>query len=193
MNGVVQVGAHAGEEVNGWLDEGRNPIYCFEPQTGIKRVCRESDDVIWVPIALGYYPKLGALRIPRRINEQNLDTQSASFLELIPERAREIGWTPTEIVAMCVQIQRFDTWAIHNRYIPGECSLLQIDVQGFEGQVIEGFGDFIDDFEEIVVECSETPFWEYGWSTKDIEVYLLAFGFSRRTPIVKCGDVRFAR
>lgn len=193
MNGVVQVGAHAGEEVNGWLDEGRKPIYCFEPQPML-RIHRFSTDVTWSPIALASVSRrVLPLSIPQHLTEaEGMDTQSASLLELIPDRAIENGWTPTPVEKIMVPVQRFDYWAPRNCF-QRSCTLLKIDVQGYELQVLEGFGDYLKDFSEIVVECSSPPLYRGGSDATEVEEFLGRHGFRRMTPILQHGDVKYIR
>jgi len=195
MNGVVQVGAHCGEEVDGWLAEGRSPIICFEPQRTTP-IHAPSPKVIWVRTALGDQEKLGTLRVPHHLTEaEGLDTQSASFLELIPERAIANGWTPTPVdLVEHIPIVRFDDWVLGWDFrLLDRFSLLKIDVQGMEMQVLKGFSYFLTSFKEIVVECSSPPLYKDGINGLDLEHFLYDRGFMRKQKIPRHGDVRFTR
>lgn len=190
MNGVVHVGAHRGEEVPGYLAEGRSPIICFEPQY----LDFPHKDVTVVYSALGNLDGLMTLRIPRHLHDQDeLDTQSASGLVLIPDRARANGWTPTECVKQTVPVIRFDSWAEHVGFNSGSCSLLAIDVQGMELQVLIGFGEYLKGFSEIIAECSELPLYEGGAYTNQVARYVADCGFTQVSPTVRHGDVKFIR
>jgi FkbM family methyltransferase len=190
MNGVVHVGAHHGEEVPEYLAEGRAPIICFEPQFSYPAGTRVS----WHQIALGCSSCEQQLRVPHHIHtDQYLDTQMASLLPIIPERFRANGLTPTDFEIQNVKVMRFDEWAKLHNFKRGSCDLLKIDAHGMELQVLLGFGDYLDDFSNIVVECSNPPIYEGGYSAVDVASYLGAHGFIRSTPILKLGDVEFRR
>src|ERR1700749_1627315 len=193
MNGVVHVGAHMGEEVPRYIAEGRDPIICFEPQEKIwlhgKVVGAE-----WAPFALGTFPGRVELRIPCHHASPERDTQSASLLPLDSEAARNIGWQVMEHYTEWVTLVRFDTWAKglgFNLMKRSSFSLLVIDVQGMELQVLEGFGSYLPLFEKVVVECSDPPLYIGGASARLVEQFMLRNGYERRSEIVPHGDVTY--
>jgi FkbM family methyltransferase len=193
VNGVVHVGAHRGEEVPGYLAEGRSPILCFEPQT---LDWTPPAGITLVPLALGDHRGTLTMRVPHHLHtEEYQDTQSASGLILIPERARAIGWTPTVVDEIHVPMVRFDDWARQNGFVsqPWPFSLLAIDVQGMELEVLEGFGEFLASFEDVKVECSEPALYERGSSASEVILFLNSKGFSQSTPILAHGDIYFSK
>jgi FkbM family methyltransferase len=193
MNGVIHVGGHFGEEVDGYLDEGRSPIILFEPQD-LPHKHRVSSDVIWVQAALGDDNEIANLHIPQHLTAaEGMDTQSASLLGLIEERAVANGWVPTACATIPVAVMRFDQWARKNVYVRHMCTLLKIDVQGMEMQVLRGFGDYLKSFESIVVECSCPALYWGSYCAHDVEHELFSQGFLRQSQILRHGDVRFLR
>ena len=192
-NGVVHVGAHHGEEVEGYLSEKRSPIVCFEPQI-VNYGFTPPNGVSWIWSALGDHSGMMDLRVPRHLHDRDvLDTQSASGLRLIPERALANGWTPTEFVVWPVSVMRFEDWAQGAKFLDGSCSLLVIDVQGMEMQVLKGFGKFIGGFSEIKVECSEPPLYEGGAAASEVISFLAITGFKQTSPMIQHGDIRFEK
>lgn len=191
MKGVVHVGGHKGEEVQGYLSDGRDPIIVFEPQRLSTEVSKK---VRWIPLALGDEQGEIPFYVPVHLHDPSqIDTQSASGLLLIHENAKANGWTPTPVWVTRAKVNRFDKWAKRYGYIDGSCDLLVIDVQGMELQVLKGFGSHIMDFEEIRCECSEPALYEGGASATEVSNWLYLNGFTRMTPIVRHGDVRFRR
>lgn len=190
MKGVVHCGGHLGEEIISYLNENRDPIILFEPQVldyyphaGAK----------WVHKALGDHSGKLQLNIPDHLHTTVYrNTQSASGLSLIPERAHEIGWSVISCDILYVDMIRFDEWAKDN-FIEGSCSLLVIDVQGMEFQVLNGFGKHINGFAEIKVECSREPIYEGGSSAQEVIDYLGSHDFMQETPILEHGDIIFKR
>lgn len=194
MNGVVHVGAHKGEEIPDYIAEGRSPIICFEPLYLDFPHENGNKDVTVVFAALGNVGGYMTLRIPRHLHDPNeLDTQSASGLVLIHGRAIANGWTPTECVTQTVPVMRFDNWAEHNGFKRGSCSLLAIDVQGMELQVLQGFGEYLMDFTEIIAECSDLPLYEGGAYASQVARFLHDHGFDQVSPTLRHGDVKFIR
>jgi FkbM family methyltransferase len=190
-NGVIHVGSHRGEEVPGYLSERRSPIICFEPQE------------------LGWYPPVGVqlvrcalsdvsgsmtLRIPHHLHQTpERDTQSASGLMLIAERAIANGWTPTPCDFRSVNTIRFDEWAQSSGFDNESCSTLVIDVQGMELQVLKGFGHYLEGFSMIVAECSEPALYEGGAAASEVIWFLKSHGFQQTSPVIQHGDIIFER
>lgn len=187
MRGVVHVGAHKGEEVAQYLAEGRSPIICFEPQSlGWKK----PEGVLLVPMALSDRSGLMDLKVPQHLNGEP-DTMSATGLFLDCEAARSIGWTPTKCHALQIPAVRFDDWS--GRNLAWQCSLLVIDVQGMELQVLIGIGQYLSYFVEAIIECSSPAVYEGGADANEVVDYMNEFGFDVTTPIVPHGDIHFRR
>lgn len=185
---MVHVGAHEGQEVPKYRAEGRSPIICFEPQ--------------WLPwkhlecvqrCALSDNTGTMRFNIPWHLHAREHDTQSASGLRVIPERAIAIGWTPTDTDTVLIAVMRFDAWAACYGFESGSCSKLVVDVQGMELQVLKGFGDYLLGFYEIIAECSSPAVYDGGASTEEVAEFLSAYGFRRASPTVPHGDVKFER
>jgi len=189
-NGVVHVGAHKGEEVADYIAEGRSPIICFEPQN----LRGNTSAGGFFRIALGNYNGTMNLHIPHHLHDtQERDTMSASGLPLIPENAKANGWTPTECDLVVAPVERFDDWAKREGFEDGSCSLLVIDVQGMEMQVLEGFGEFLANFRELKIECSEPPLYMGGASASEVVAFLSRRGFSTNSPMLRHGDIHFSK
>lgn len=189
MNGVVHVGAHRGEEVPQYVADGRSPVILFEPQP-------LSSDIggMLVRVALSDYDGKMTLRIPHHLHvTEEMDTMSASGFPLNEDAARANGWTPTQCECTEVEVSRFDTWARREGFDRLSCDLLVIDVQGMELQVLEGFGDYLDGFTLLEIECSEPPLYVGGASASEVVKFLSARGFSATSPVLRHGDVYFAR
>lgn len=190
MSGIVHVGAHRGEEIAGYLAEGKVPVICFEPLWEKE----QEPGVLWVHSALSDVSGSLVMRVPRHLTEEEgFDTQSASGLDLIPERAVEIGWTPTGRHCISCTAVRFDEWASENGYHPELCSHLVIDVQGMELQVLKGFGDYILGFNSLKIECSSPPLYKGGASAEEVIEYLRWFGFLPTSGTLQHGDITFER
>lgn len=187
MKGIVHVGAHRGEEVGDYLRVGHSPIILFEPQS---LNWTPPEGVILVRKALSDRTCVLPLLIPYHL-DGTPDTMSASGLELIPDSARENGWIPTPTALVTVPAIRFDEWADRHNFVDGSCDTLVIDVQGMEGHVLDGFGDYLDGFERIRIELSQPPLYDGGASGAEVKAFLLTHGFHTDSPIPRHGDVWF--
>lgn len=190
MSGVIHIGAHRGEEIDDYAQQGLSPILCFEPIHGL---FAPRDGVTWIHTALGDRDAMTELHIPYHIGDAALDTQSASMLRLIPERATEIGWTPTHATVVTVPMLRFARWAQYNPDLASSCPHLVIDVQGFELQVLKGFGKWLDNINTAIIECSSPPLYEDGADASEVIAYLAQFNLIPTTPISAHGDINFER
>jgi hypothetical protein len=190
-NGVVHVGAHCGEEVPEYLAQGRSPILLFEPQSlgweapaGVQLVSQ----------ALSHSDRGLILQIPHHLHDPSqLDTMSASCLSINAAEARKIGWTDRPCRYRYIQPVRFDHWAAENWFRGRLHSLLVVDVQGMELQVLKGFGSYLDGFRNLLIECSETPIYRHSDTAAEVCSFLSERGFLRTSPILPHGDVTFIR
>ena len=190
MKGVIHVGAHLGEEVPRYIAEGRSPIILFEPQSLEWDV---PEGVTLVKAALSDYDGLLRLRVPHHLHDfRKKDTMSTSGLSLNYKNAIDIGWTPTFFSMSRAPVLRFDSWADKN-YIPGSCKTLNIDAQGMELQVLEGFGGYISEFDDMTIECSSPALYDGGAPAETVIAFLVANGFEAMSPILRHGDIKFRR
>lgn len=191
MNGVVHVGSHIGQEVPMYIEQGRSPIICFEPQP---LIWNHPETVILVRTALGDESGELEMRIPHHLHDTpERDTQSASGLPLIHEMAISIGWTPTPFDTIQVPITRFDIWAKENEFENGSYSFLVIDVQGMELQVLKGFGKYLSGFNEIKIECSHPAIYENGADAVEVVDFLTNNGFYQASEMLAHGDIQFIK
>ena len=190
MSGVIHVGAHKGEEVASYLKAGRFPIILFEPQIF---EWKAKHGVMLVNVALSNFNGSMQMLIPHHLDDgSKLDTMSASGLMLNHENAIANGWTPTDFDLLVVPVVRFDDWAPMN-YPPQSCKTLNIDVQGMELQVLEGFGKYLEEFNDLTIECSSPPLYEGGAPAEVVVDYLESKGFHAASPILRHGDIKFNR
>jgi hypothetical protein len=62
-----------------------------------------------------------------------------------------------------------------------------------ELNVLQGFGEYLQGFDNIKVECSEPPIYEGGASASEVIEFLENCGFVQDSDIVRHGDVKFKR
>jgi hypothetical protein len=56
---------------------------------------------------------------------------------------------------------------------------LNIDVQGFEGQVLTGMGDYLKYVKWAYLEVNKAQVYQGCWEVEQVDKYLATFGFRR--------------
>jgi FkbM family methyltransferase len=93
-----------------------------------------------------------------------------------------------------VWMTRWDVILLMQRWIwPPDYDCLVMDVQGNEMAALRGFGESIRHFRMLNIECSREPVYEGGAPAHEVEAYLDAMGFERRSKIEEHDDVFFTR
>lgn len=197
IHGTVQVGVNDGTELGWFLLQNQVPILGFEP---IPDVCEQtarnfSEEIDrgliqLYPIALGDYDDSDIIRVP--CNNTGEATQGSSFFleEDFLEKDGGNYWISRNIR---VPVLRFDTFARDHRVNLSLYDLLYVDVQGMELQVLKGFGDCLDGFRFLNVECSEKPTFTGEASAQQVIDFLASKGFSQQTPTLSHNDILFLK
>lgn len=210
VRGVVHVGAHEGQEIPWYLHMGHVPVLAFEPNPKIgHRLAIDfageiRDGLVRVFItALGEHTGNSQFWIPRHLHDDSDDSQSASFLRADHDSSYAWGERDHDGRWITVHIWRFDEWAkptglshSHNEItLPmlDLCNTLVIDVQGYELQVLRGFGKELDRFENLIVECSTTPIYLGEAPAIEVVSYLDRRGFEQLTALQGHDDILFRR
>ena len=82
---------------------------------------------------------------------------------------------------MVVDVDRLDSQISSTDVRPG--SMLKIDVQGFERDVIEGAGEVLQDFDTLLIEASFQTLYEGEWTFTEMVGDLASRGFEFKRPV----------
>ena len=166
IRGIVQVGANTGQE-SGLFRQYTNNFICFEPIPGPFQILRSNNpDITCYNFALGDTNETKTMHIASNNGE------SSSFLE--PKtHLQEFQWIQFNQKAD-FEIKRFDSLGI--KLDP--FNILFSDTQGYELNVLKGFGEMIRSFDFIMTEYINTEFYEGDSKESDITNYLKEFEFS---------------
>jgi len=169
ITGIIQVGAHIGQEVDLFLNYSKSNIYLFEPNTDayqhlLKYV--ENKNVHTYNFALGNKNEKRNLYLSDNKNGVSSSVLKPKLhLEYFPEykfsKKQEID------------IKRFND--LDN--IIG--NFLILDVQGFELEVLKGFDEKIKDIDFIFSEISFVEFYEENVSISELDRFLANKNFIR--------------
>lgn len=170
ITGIIQVGANIGQEIPILTKYAIN-IYLFEPLTEAFNTLKENiskyKNIKIFKFALGEKDEM------KKINISNTNfSASSSFLKpsLHLEYFPEIEFDSYEEV----QIKRFDS--IDSKFV---ANFLILDVQGFELNVIKGFGENIKNIDFIYTEVSIEELYENSVLIQELDKELNKFGFIR--------------
>lgn len=148
IKGVIQVGAHYGQELQDYIDMGADYIVLFEPCEAAfneleKKINRS--DVTIVPYKLGCANFNG--KIVMKTSPQN-QGQSNSILEPAKhtEYYKDIRFTTTETI----EVVRLDDAEFDRSRV----NMLVMDVQGAEGLVLKGAEETLKHIEVIYTEVN---------------------------------------
>ena len=122
VNGIVQVGAHRGGEVELFKKISNNKIYLFEPQKSLYKFLKDKfvDDsnIIIYNVALG--EKQSQLNMYK---DQNNDSQSSSLMKP-KEHLKYHSYIEFSMTQMNLNVKVLDSYKVEN------VNLICVDVQG---------------------------------------------------------------
>lgn len=176
---VLDLGANIGQYANRLRSAGyKGEIISFEPIAApYEKLKKEAaDDVNW---RIAPRMAIGNDDGEIEINKYSSDDMS-SILQLkddLPENIRKATPNLAHTAVEKVPVKKLDS--IFDEYVSnGEKTLLKIDVQGFEKQVLEGAAKSLEKIEGIQIELSLIPIYEGETHYLDMLTYLKNLGFS---------------
>ena len=170
INGIIHVGAHLGQEVDEYLKFNANKIYLFEPQieifNNLVKKMNNYKNVECFNIGLGSENHSSTL-----FKSDGNEGKSSSILE--PSYHLKVQPDIQFNEREKITVQRFDGLGIDT------LNFLTIDVQGYELEVIKGFGDSLNDVEFIFTEINTKDLYSNNALVKDLDKYLKQYNFIR--------------
>lgn len=168
IRGIVHVGAHWGQELEAYHDNGIFDIVFIEPCVPAFRVLQEKlagdSQVLLFNCACGEQEE----KVPMHIETRN-QGQSNSLLapKIHLERYPEIVFPNTEIV----QVKPLDDLDFHRRFY----NLLMMDTQGAELMVLKGATKTLEAIDYIYTEVNNKELYAGNAMVDDLDSYLLDF------------------
>lgn len=168
---IAHVGAHLGQEVKMYQQLNVEKIYLFEPLKNIfNELSKEYKDNKYVNLfnfALGEKN----FKTDFNISIEN-DGQSSSILKpnLHLRDKKDITFKKSDYE---IDVKRYDSLNLKSP------DFLNIDVQGYELEVLKGFGNLLQDTKLICCEVNRDLTYQDNALIKDIDLYLEKFSFIR--------------
>ena len=181
--GVLHVGANVSEERDVYLELGIKHQVWIEANPNLfeQLVLNTAGN----PYSFAFNICAGDENRKAILHEANNSGQSSSVLDLKTHKTAhpEVDY----IGDIEVDMYRLDYWFEDKQFLSLNMDLLNIDVQGFELNVLKGMGDLLRQFKWAYLEVNKDELYEGCAMVWQIDEYLLNFGFER-VETLWCGN-----
>lgn len=188
IEGIIHVGTNDWYEYEYYKKMGIQNIIGFEPyHEAVVRFREKYPEGCLYEVALG--DEIGTYRF----NIASGDGQSSSFLEMTGEYKEE--FPDIKIVdTQDIKVISFKKWIkTHKKVRLDYFDCLVVDVEGMELDVLKGFGEYLNGFKMLNIECSGVPTYIQGPLADEIIEYLSLYGFKQDSPVEPHNDVFFIK
>ena len=181
IKGAIHVGAFLGEELVEYRSLGLTNTVLFEPQKKlyeiVKGKCMFEEKVF--NVALGSEESIKEMFISDRDGGVTNGAGASSSL-LQPKKHLTEHPEVTFPSKESMPVKRFDKFARENNIELDEYNFLNIDVQGYELEVLKGMGEHLNEIDIIIAEVNRDEVYEDCPMIEDIDIYLEQFDFTRK-------------
>ena len=174
ISGVIHIGAHFGQEAKDYVDNGITEMVFFEPlsenlevlEYNLSYVANDANIMIY-PVALGNEEKEVEMYVSNR------DRMCSSVLKpkVVLEQYPDITFDERETVEM---MRLDDTDLEFDNF-----NFLNIDVQGYELEVLKGGAKTLEGIDYIYTEINRAEVYENTPHVDELDSYLKPYGFIR--------------
>jgi len=170
VKGIIHIGAHYGEEIQEYVDNGIQKITVFEPLSKNFEVLAERLKNVNADIQ-GYQVALGSQKGTATMYLSSNEAQSSSILKPKEhlEHHPDVTFNGTEEVEVSVL----------DDYDLGDVNFINMDVQGYELEVLRGGEKTLNNVDYVYCEVNRGEMYENNAMIDDIDKYLGEYGFER--------------
>ena len=170
IKGIVHIGAHYGEEIQEYVDNGIQKITVFEPLSKnfdvlANRLKNVNADIQGHQVALGSKKGTAKMFVSSGDGQSSSILKPKQHLELHPD----VSFNGTEEVEVCLL----------DEYDVGDSNFINIDVQGYELEVFRGGKKTLEKIDYIYCEVNRDEVYEGNAMVEDMDEFLDAYGFER--------------
>lgn len=170
IKGIVHIGAHYGEEIQEYVDNGIQNITVFEPLTKnfdvlTKRMQNINANVSGHQVALGSSKGTAVMYLSSNQAQSSSILKPKQHLELHPD----VSFDGTEEVEVCIL----------DDYDFGDANFINIDVQGYELEVFKGGKKTLEQIDYIYCEVNRDEVYEGNPLVEEVDQFLSTYGFNR--------------
>jgi FkbM family methyltransferase len=170
IKGIVHIGAHYGEEIQEYVENGIQKITVFEPLSKNFDILSERMQEVNADIQ-GYQVALGSEKGTATMHLSSNEAQSSSILK--PKQHLELHpdvfFEGTEDVEV----------SLLDEYDVGDANFINIDVQGYELEVFKGSTETLKQIDYIYCEVNRDEVYEGAPMVEELDEFLGEYGFVR--------------
>lgn len=170
IKGIVHIGAHYGEEIQEYVDNGIKKIIVFEPLAKNFDVLYERLKDINADIE-GHQIALGSKKGTAVMHLSSNEYQSSSILK--PKQHLELHPNVIFDGTEEVEVDILDNCDI------GNCNFINIDVQGYELEVFKGAKETLNKIDYVYCEVNRDQVYEDNALIEEIDEFLSKYEFER--------------
>jgi FkbM family methyltransferase len=170
IKGIVHIGAHYGEEIQEYVDNGIQNITVFEPLSKNFDVLSERLQNVNADIQ-GYQTALGSEKRTAKMYLSSNEAQSSSILK--PKDHLEHHPDVTFDGDEEVEVDLLDNFDLRS------ANFINVDVQGYELEVFKGAVETLKNIDYIYCEVNRGEMYEGNPLIEDIDQFLGKYGFER--------------
>ena len=170
IKGIIHVGGHYGEEISEYVDNGIQDILIFEPIGENFDVLSERVQDLNANIA-GYQVALGSERGEFTMYVSDNEKQSSSLLKPKVHLTHHpyVKFPSTETV----EVHLLDDYDCDN------CNFINMDVQGFELEVLKGGTKTLEHVDYVYCEVNRDEVYENNALVEELDEFLGGYGMKR--------------
>jgi len=170
IKGIVHIGAHYGEEIQEYVDNGIQKITVFEPLSKnfdvlSKRLQNVNADIEGYQVALGSKKGTATMFLSSNDAQSSSILKPKQHLELHPD----VSFDGTEEVEV----------SLLDEYDIGDSNFINIDVQGYELEVFRGGKKTLENIDYVYCEVNRDEVYEGAPMVEELDEFLGTYGFER--------------
>lgn len=170
ITGIIHIGAHYGEEISDYINNGIRDIILFEPLSDNFRILEQNVKELNANI-VGYQVALGSSSGTAIMYVSSNEKQSSSILKPKVHLTHHpnVSFTSTEIV----EVKTLDQFEICN------FNFINMDVQGYELEVLRGASKTLPHVDYVYCEVNRDEVYENNAFIEQIDEYLSQYNLDR--------------
>ena len=170
VTGIIHIGAHYGEEISDYIDNGIKDIILFEPLSDNFNILEKNVKNLNANI-IGYQVALGSTSGNSKMYVSSNEKQSSSILKPKVHLTHHpnVSFPSTEIV----EVKALDEFETSN------FNFINMDVQGYELEVLKGATKTLTHIDYVYCEVNRDEVYENNAFIEQIDEYLSRYNLIR--------------
>jgi len=170
IRGIVHIGAHYGEEIQEYIDNGIQNITVFEPLSNnfdilAKRLQNVNADIQGHQVALGSQKRMATMYLSSNEAQSSSILKPKDHLQHHPD----VLFNGTEEV----EVDLLDNYDLRN------ANFMNVDVQGYELEVFKGANETLKNIDYIYCEVNRGEMYEGNPMVEELDEFLGQYRLKR--------------